>query len=98
MFYEHNFIAKCNLSANLYYELMKIYYKIRFRSLLYLLITPWALRKQRKMMLFPSALVSLMAMNKEILSQENSLALAKSPFTLCEAKCVYGDTGLLICT
>lgn len=32
------------------------------------------------------------------ITQDNSLALAKSPFTLCEAKCVYGDTGLLICT
>ena len=50
------------------------------------------------MMLFPSALVSLMAMNKEIVLQDNSLALAKSPFTLCEAKYVYGDSGLLICT
>ena len=50
------------------------------------------------MMLFPSALVSLMAMNKEIVLQDNSLALAKSPFTLCEAKYVYGDSGILICT
>ena len=46
------------------------------------------------MMLFPSALVLLMARNEDIVLQDNSLALAKSPFTLCEAKYVYGDSGI----